>query len=268
MDISLLVSILGSSVALIIGLTLVSLGYFGHHTRIQLAGWGIAAIAFVTLVNYSPSFRDQAYFFVTFFLVVAAFLSILFANQRVKRDRTERYLDEVSTWLRELESLVFQTNFIKPSKDFFGDIELYRKFESEIPPGELHIIRELLDRTIPQATILRVEISKGEYTQKLALKLNKDLGSLLGIVLDHLKQRRQYILHRPINFNTAPEEDDEKEHKLIHKLLKDNTDLTGVTLSEKGRSIVLVGRNANDIRESIVNAIDKTIEIKINLLES
>jgi len=115
---------------------------------------------------------------------------------------------------------------------------------------------------------LNSEIKEGEYSQKVASKLDKGLSSLVEIILVHLKKRRQLILdssqHPPTIRDITLE-----DGKLLTDLIEDDTrPLEDLALNEKTLASVRLGRNAGAIKNAIVNAIDKAIEIKMSFLQS
>lgn len=100
----------------------------------------------------------------------------------------------------------------------------------------------------------------------LASKLNEEFSSLIEVIVNNLKQRRQL----PIEEAESPPDYGEKDKasQLMKELIEnDDRPLEGLSLSDQPIISVRLARNARAIRKSILNAVDKAIELKASLIQ-
>jgi hypothetical protein len=166
-------------------------------------------------------------------------------RERENRDRKERYFNEIIDWLTGLETrlLLYPTTTIRDRVSGQG---------LRLQMGIDNLIWESLDlreQTLKQFVILRAEIAKGEYLQKLAQLLNDDnLASLIKDVTANLKTRKD------ISSEWWAAE------------AKTNED---IALSELVRLTVdKFGKNINEISQLVSLTLEKAVEAKVNLLQN
>ena len=247
-------------------LVLLVLGVRRNSSRLFMSGIVLVAISLIVTIREYP--ETGITLSALSIIAIAIFAGLtLFENrlirrqneQRENRDRKDRLLDEIINWLKGLESRIFPLG--KTSKEILEEIDFATK--KGISTETERIMMDL-DRSTARLHSLATEIKEGEYIGKITSWLDSDLGRLIEITLSHLKQRRQLSLDSSLGPRIGKE-----ENQLITELVKDDTkSLEGLTLSEQGLTSVRLGRNAGAIRKSILNAIDKAIEIKMNLLKS
>ena len=180
-----------------------------------------------------------------------------------RAEKKERLLNEIIMWLKELENRIFPSHGRIMSREMQEEIEYKEKLGLSLETWQslMH-----LDESLTQLNSLESEIKEGEYIKKIASGLNSDLGRLIEVTLGYLNERKNLVLTGAQYPHTISDRN-EKEDALITELIEDDTkSLEGLTLSESGRNSVLLGRNAGAIRKSILNAVDKVVEIKASLL--
>lgn len=201
-----------------------------------LVAWGTLMLAFATflLIRHSKEQENQRR---------------KDEQAREKRDRQERWLNEITVWLRELENRTLYTvnwkDILKLEKTSVN-MQLLRKWEN--------ILTDL--------DILHRETIDGEYFQKVAVILDSDFSSLIGLILSLLEQRRQLILDR----SKYPPSSINELKKMLTLVRDDTISLEGLNLTERNLNTILMGRNAGCIKESLRKAIEKAVELKRNLL--
>jgi len=168
-------------------------------------------------------------------------------------------LNEIITWLKELEDHIFPSTDRIMSRESQEEIECKEKFGL---PLETWLSLMHLDESLTQLGSLESEIRESEYIKKIASGLSNDLGRLIEVTLSHIQERKKLVLaaaqhpHTILDMNL-------KEAELLSELIKDDTkSLEGLTLSDNVRTSVLLGRNAGTIRKSILNVVDKVVGIK------
>lgn len=206
-----------------------------------LVAWGTLMLAFATflLIRHSKEQENQRR-----------------KDERAKeeRDRQERWLNEITVWLRELENRTLYTanwNDILKLEKTSVNMQLLTKWEN--------ILTDL--------DILQRETRDGEYFQKVAVILDSDFSSLIGLILSLLEQRRQLIRDRSKYPPSSIEDTETNELEEMLTLVRDDTiSLEGLNLTEINLNTILMGRNAGCIKESLRKAIEKAVELKRNLL--
>ena len=203
----------------------------------------------------------------TLMLATATFLLIRNTKEQEKRNRQEQSLNEIAAWLKDFEYHIFTSYKIEYKNEILEDKTIETK--SGIPLETWDRIRNL-DNALIEQNSLDKGIKEAEYYKKLTQRINEELGELLGNISIFLKQRKQLLLDSYKRNNLSRREIHEqvqKEADIIDELLKDDSkSLDGCGLSEEGLTMVRLGRNAGDVRKAIYNAIDKAIELKMNLL--
>ncbi|MCJ7791528.1 MAG: hypothetical protein MUP49_03820 [Dehalococcoidia bacterium] len=234
---------------------------------------------FVVIDTYE-GFAVKISAFATLIMAFAAFMSIEESRhirqdsiKRESRDRTERLVNELTEWLRELGDRIFtKPGAIKPRLE--DTLQKSLKISQET-----WCQLEDLDVTIVETNALFEGIKEAEYYQKLTSNLNEELSSLIGVIVSNLKQRRQLVFESaksPRDYGEIVrkihegmlEEEMEKEFSLIIELIEnDDRPLEGLSLSDRDIIVIRLGRNAGATRKSISNAVDKAIEVKGSLIQ-
>lgn len=276
LDISTIIIVVVSA---IIGAILFSVGNRKNKRVLRMLGIGFFLGAGVSLFVKSTELREILTAAAAVFAVLIAAISINESRrlrqdsiERESRDRKDRLFDEVTKWLRELENRIFLKR--GTIKSVTEDI---LKRSPEISQETWHHLDEL-DHTLVEIGSLSEGIKEAKYYQNLASRLNTELSSLIGVILNNLEQRRQLVAEdakspidygeiiRKIHEGTLGKEVD-KEHKLTEDLIEnDDRPLEGLGLSEQAITHVRLARNAGAIRKSILNAVDKAIELKTSLI--
>ena len=151
----------------------------------------------------------------------------------------------------------------KKSKEVLEDIA--RKSESGLP-AETWYLMENLDQSVIQLNRLDSGFKEAEYYQRLTLRIDGELSELVETISKHFQERRQLVsdsFPRPCSIPSRSK----KESELINELIEDDSkSLDECELSEEAITTVRLARNAGNIKRSIINTIDKVIELKMNLL--
>ena len=248
----------------IIAIILFGIGSWKNKRMVRIAGIGLYIGAGVCLFIFSPDFRE---IIVAFAAVVAAIIAALSIDQsrrmrkdsidRESRDRKERLVNEVAEWLRELDGRIYAEHGVYQS--FARDA---LKATSEISP-ETWFRECKRDITFATVTTLFSCVKEADYYQVLAAKLDERLGILIAVVMNDLKQRMEIATKQM----ESPDSYGKEESQLIDELIEnDDRPLEGLNLSEPAIITVRFGRNARAIRKSILNAIDRAIELRTSLI--
>ena len=125
---------------------------------------------------------------------------------------------------------------------------------------------ENLDQSVIQLNRLDSGFKEAEYYQRLTLRIDGELSELVETISKHFQERRQLVsdsFPRPCSIPSRSK----KESELINELIEDDSkSLDERELSEEAITTVRLARNAGNIKRSIINTIDKVIELKMNLL--
>lgn len=226
--------------------------------------FGLGLFILVTdLPQYALGFSILA----TLAMAFAALLNIKQSADREKRDREERYLNEILGWLREIEDSIFPLIDLDIYKNLYKEIQEDKDLVT-IGVTKQDISRQRrLGKVFTDLDILKKEIRNAQYFKKVALKLNSDFSELINNILCLLEQRKQ-LTRESTEFPLDTEESIKKEIetgvvKLLIELSDDDTKpLDGLKLSRKNINHVLTGRNAGAIKKSTDKAIEKAIELK------
>jgi uncharacterized membrane protein len=180
--------------------------------------------------------------------------------ERESRDRKERLVNEVTNWLRELEShIFFELGTIKSVAE---DALLRAPEISRETWGRIYD----LDIALANINALSAGIKEAEYYQRLTSKLNEGLSDLIEVIVNDLKQRKQLVIEQsksPLDYGEM-----DKASQLMKELTEnDDRPLEGMGLSDQAIISVRLTRNAHAIRKSILNAVDKAIELKTSLIQ-
>lgn len=128
-----------------------------------------------------------------------------------------------------------------------------------------------------ETSVLSRSIREAEYYQKLTSRLGEGLSTFIGVVMGNLKQRRQLVFEdaksphdemtRKILDGTLRHEI-EKDFPLIRELIEsDDRPLEGLDLSNQDITIIHLGRNAKAIKQSVLDALNRAIELKASLIQ-
>ena len=230
-----------------VGALLLGLGMVMENWKNQriLQKWGIIFLmgAGVGLFVMSAELRGVITAFATVVAVVIAGYSINESRrirqdsiEREGRDRKERLIDEAAKWLGELESRIFPKHAAITS-EVLKEADRQRQ-TMDVSPATWRLLDDS-DRVLGEMYALAEGIKETEYYRKLTLQLDEELSSLIEAIGNNLEQRRQ--LHV-----------DNVEHARDH--------------DEEDKDESRFARNAGAIRESILNAIDKAIEVRVGLV--
>jgi len=266
----------------IIAIALFVMGSWKNRRMLRTLGISLYAGFAVCLFIFWTDFREIIVAFAAVAAVIIAAFSINESRrmrqdsiERENRDRKERLVNEVTEWLRDLESHIFPKLVAGTS-----ELEDMLQRSPEISRETWFLLKDL-DIASAKADSVVKGIKEAEYYQKLTSKLNEELSSSIGAIMNNLEQRNQLLTEsikfprdyseiiRKIHEGTIGEEM-EKEFSLMPLIteLIDNDDrpLEGSGLSDKDIIRVRLGRNSDAISKSILNAIDKAIELKTSLI--
>ena len=257
-------------VAVIIGAILLVMGNRKNKRMLRIVGIGFCIGAGMTLFVRSAELRDILTAFAAIVAVIIAAFSIEESRrirqdsiERESRDRKERLVNEVAKWLRELEGHILY----KPRAIASGMEDLIRRIGGDPKiPQKTWLQMESIDRAVGEMNAVTEGIKEAEYYQKLTSQLNKELSNLIEPIVNHLKQRKQLIVE---SAGYQPDYSlDVETSQLIKELIKDDDrPLEGLGLSDQNIIIVRLGRNAGAVRKSILDAVDKAIELKASLIQ-
>ena len=252
------------------GITVIVYGNATRNRNLYILGFAFLLLAVFLVIDKYEGFAVKISAFATLIMAFAAFMSIDESRrirqdsiERESRDRKERLVDEVAKWLRELEDNVL----FKPREIVSGTEDLIRRIRrSPKIPVKDWLLMEEVDRSLGEMNALAKGIKEAEYYKKLTSQLNEELSSLIVVIANNLKERRQIhvegVKYQPYYIAEA------KKSELIIELIEnDDRPLEGLGLSEQGIIIVRFGRNASAIRKSIIKAVDKAIELKASLIQ-
>lgn len=197
----------------------------------------------------------------TFWLVYATTKIVDSNKEEEKRDRKERYLDEIIRWLKGIENNIFPPPFTFFGKETLEYVNL--AFNMGLPKESSQLFSSLLEKQ-NQLVILDREIRDGGYLQQLASKIFVELGPMIKIIVELLENRRQLFSATTV----VPEPimtDEELELRL--KAIKDpNISLDELQLNDIIKDTIRLERNAISIRDSVNSAIIESTQSKANLL--
>ena len=261
-------------VVAIIGVILLAVGNRKDKLMLRMLGigflMGAGVVLFVMLFAKSAELREILTALAALVAVIIAAFSINESRrirqdsiERESRDRTERLVNEVTKWLKELEDRIFPK--LGTIISGISGIEDRLRKSPKIPL-ETWLQIEDLDLASGEMHGLAEGIKEAEYYQKLTLKLNEELSSLMEVIVNNLKQRRQLIIEDakyPIDYS------EKDKLSQLKKELIENADrpLEGLGLSDQVIIRVRIARNAGAVRKSILNAVDKAIELKASLIQ-
>lgn len=253
-----------AGVVVIIGVILIMIGNRKIKRMLRMVGIALCISAGVILFIESAELRGILTALAAIIAVVIAAFSIEQSRQmrkdsidRESRDRKERSVNEVAEWLRELDGRIYPEHGAYQS--FARDA---LKATSEISP-ETWFRECKRDITFATVTALFSCVKEADYYQILAAKLDERLGILIEVVMNDLKQRMEIATKQM----ESPDFYGKEESQLIDELIEnDDRPLEGLNLSEPAIITVRFGRNARAIRKSILNAIDRAIELKTSLI--
>ena len=250
-----------------IGITVILYGNATRNRYLNVMGLLILLFAVYIVIEIYEGFAVKISAFATLAVAIAAFAAIE-ENRRIRRDsieresrdRRERWVDEVAKWLRELEGRI-----LPKSSAFYSGVEDKILRRPEIP-AETWLESRTTDVVMEEMHALDEGIKEAEYYQKLTLQLNEELSSLIEVIANNLGQRRQ--LHVEAGGHKFDYRAVVKASRLLHELIEnDDRPLEDLGLSEQDITTVHFGRNRGAIRKSIVNAVDKAIELKTSFIQ-
>jgi hypothetical protein len=272
------VTLVITGVFVVIGASLLVAGSRKSKRMLSIVGIAFVASAGISLFINSTELREILTAFAAVFAAIIAALSIYQTRlirqdsvRRESRDRKERLLNEVTEWLRRLEDRIFtKPGPIKPRlrDDLQKDPEISQETWYQL---------EDLDVAIVEMNALLEGIKEAEYYQKLASKLDEELGRQVGVVVNNLKQRRELVyasaqsprdygeLIRKIQQGVSGE--DLVRSALWRELIEDsNRPLEGLNLSDRDTAIIRLGRSADATRKSILEALERVIDLKTDII--
>jgi len=281
-----IITIVIAGVATIIGAIMIAVrnkvGDKKKKQMLVIVGTAFIASAGISLFINSVEVREILVAFAAVVAAIIAAISIYQSRQmrqdsidRESRDRKERLVNEVTEWLRDLESHIFPKHVAGTS-----ELEDMLQRSPEISRETWFLLKDL-DIASAKADSVFKGIKEAEYYQKLTSKLNEELSSSIGAITNNLEQRSQ-LLTESIKFprdyseiickiheGTIGEEM-EKEFSLIQLITElienDDRPLEGSGLTDKDIIGVRLGRNSGAISKSILNAVDRVIELKTSLI--
>jgi len=273
-------TIIIAGVVFIIGAILFAVGNRKNKRTLRMVGIAFLMGAGVSLFVSSAELREILTAYAALVAVIIAAFSIDESRrirqdsiERESRDRKERLVNEVTEWLRELEDHIFRK---------LGTIKSVTEDVLQRSPKisqETWLQLDDLDIALVEMNALSEGIKETEYYQKLTSELNEELSSLIEVIANNLKQRRQLVFEnaksprdygkivRKIYERTFGKETD-KAYQLTKELIEnDDRPLEGLSLSDQDIISVRLARNAGAIRKSILNTVDKAIELKTSLIK-
>lgn len=126
-----------------------------------VAGFLLIAIAFLNILSHSPSLANAMVAFGTLILALVTTLSIINSNEQEKRDRKERWLNEIIEWAVNI------INWRSENKDAFRDIISIKSPKEQRMRKYAHIIEV-------KETLVGMR-GRNQYTSKITLKLSPSL---------------------------------------------------------------------------------------------
>ena len=238
-----MITIITVGVVASIGIVTLGVGNWKSKPKLRMVGIGLLMGAAVSLFVMSAELREILTAFAALFAVIIAVFSIDESRRirkdsidREGRDRKERLIDEAAKWLRELESRIFPKHAAITS-EILEEADRRRQ-TTNISPATWRLLDDS-DRVLGEMHALAEGIKEAEYYRKLTLQLDEELSSSIEAIGNNLQQRRQLRV-------------DNVEHARDH--------------DEEDKDESRFARNAGAIRESILNAIDKAIEVRVGLI--
>jgi Ca2+/Na+ antiporter len=262
----------------IIAIILFAMGSWKNKRMLRTVGISLYVGFAVCLFIYWTEFREIIIALAAVAAVIIAAFSIYQSKQlrqdsidRESRDRRERWLNEVAEWLRELEDEVLSRRH--PIKSTFEDM---LRTKGQVPL-DTWLQLDALHIALTETSVLSKSIREAEYYRKLTSKLDEGLSTFIGVVVSNLKQRRQLVFEdakspqgeiaRKIQEGTLRQEI-EKNLPLMNELIEnDDRPLEGLGLSNQDITVIHLGRNAKAIKQSVLDALARAIELKTNLIE-
>lgn len=251
-----------------VGITIILYGNVTRNRYLNILGFSIFLFAVFVVIDRFEGFAVKISAFAALVVAFAAFAAIdenrrnrQDSIERENRDRKERLIDEVAKWLRELEGRIF------PKVGAF-----YSGVEDKIIripkiSAETWLRARALDLALDEMHALAEGIKEAKYYQKLTSQLNEELSSLIEVIVNNLEQRRQ--LHGEAAGHQFDYREGVKASQLLKELIENyDRPLEGLGLSDQDIIGVRFGRNAGAIRKSILDAVDKTIEIKTSFIQA
>ena len=252
-----------------VGITIMLRGNATRNRALNTLGFLIFLVGVFVVIYKYEEFAVKISAFGVLLVAFAAFASIEESRrirqdsiEREGRDRKERLFDEVAKWLRELEGRIFPR-----LSEFYSGIEdkIMTMTRLEIHPADWLQLKAL-NIVMDEMHDVDEGIKEAEYYRKLTLKLDEELSSLIEVVVRKLEERRQlHVEAAELGFNYGVRG---KVAEFLQDLVeKDDKPLEGLGLSEHDILAVRFGRNAYAVSKSIVNAVDRVIEIRTSLIE-
>lgn len=262
----------------IIAITLFVMGSWKNNRMLRTLGISLYVAFGVCLFIFWTDLREIITAFAAVAAVIIAAYSINESRlmrkesmERESRDRKERLVNEVTNWLRKLEDEVLVRRH--PVKSTFEDM-LRTGAKASL---ETWVQLDRIDVALNETSALSRSIREAEYYQKLTSRLDEGLSTFIGVVTSNLNQRRQLVFEdaksphgemtRKILDGTLRQEI-EKDFPLIRELIEnDDRPLEGLGLANQHITVIHLGRNAKAIKQSILDALDRAIELKTSLIQ-
>jgi len=236
------------SAVLLVGFIILAIGYSRKNRTVEVVGASLLIAVVIAFFVESQEVRD---ILVSFAIVVVAIISAANINElrdtrqqsaeKENRDRKERLLNEVIDWSKTAIKRIFPE--VKPISEAIKEAKDKRKI-FELPDEAFEFTIRTEDAILESAR-LETEISEAEYLLKIATGIDDKLADLISTVVDKMKSRKD-LLYKSEPFKPSSEKSTKDEQKWRN----------------------LLGGNARELRESLLNVTNKALEIKLNILNS
>jgi len=254
-----------------VGITIILYGNVTRNRYLNILGFAIFLFAVFVVIDRYEEFAVKISAFAALLVAFAAFAAIdenrrnrQDSIERESRDRKERLIDEVDKWLRELDGRIFPM----PAGTLLSKISVIEDRMRRNPkiPFEKWLQVDDVDRRSVEVLGATEGIEEAVYYQKLTSQLNEELSSSIEVIVSNLEERLELFLARekyPLDYS------DKDKLSELNRALTENADrpLEGLGLSDEVAIRVRIERNAGAVRKSILNAVDKTIEIKTSFIQ-
>jgi predicted RNA-binding protein Jag len=249
-----------------VGITVMIYGNDIRNRRLTVLGFLIFLVAVFTVIYKYEEFAVKISAFAALAVAFAAFAATE-ENRRIRgdsveresRDRKERLVDEVAKWLREIIGSILP----KSGEFFFEEEDVLVKMP-EIDK-EAFLRARAADLAKAEWDALDSGIREAEYYQKLASQINEELSGLIEVVVLKLIERMQ--LHvKAASSKVAYVETMWASKSLQELIVNTGKNLEDLDLSDQDIIVVGFGRNARAIRNSVRDAINKVIELKVSFV--
>ncbi len=244
-SLEILSTLISAAIVCIIGVILLFIGRKTSRPRIYWGGIGFVLTAGIVVFVEFKEIRDVL---TALAAICAAFIAAYSIDEtrrlrqdnvdRESRDRKERLLNEIIIWSKIAIKRIFTE--VKPLSEAIKETKAKRKIFKL--PDELFWSTIMTEDAILESTRLETEITEAKYLLKMATWIDDKLADLISIVVDKMKSRKDLLFKsEPFKANGEKSPKDKKKWQS------------------------LLGSNAGELRESLLNVTNKALEIKLNI---